>query len=402
VIRRLLGLMRPRARIILWDTPSGVKRVDRAAAQVRRGLAFALWATAALLLAGFGTPRLTDREIGPTQRVSVGELRVWAERSQPPLLTATAFLAYDLESDRVLLAQNSQMPLPPASLTKLMTALLVLEQADLRAAVTVEPADLIGDATMGLQAGDTLTVTDLLWGLLVPSGNDAALALARHVGGSFDGFVALMNTRAQELGLEQTHFANPNGFDAEEHMSSAADLLRLTRELWDYPLFRTIVGTDTTTVMGRELRNTNEWLTRFEGVTGVKTGTTDEAKECLIAAVERDGHTVFLVLLGSRERYLDAERLYAAYEAVYTWQTLDGRELSVLNRMLDATGQLRFVQPTGAAPTVLQHEPGVPEVLEYRRLQIPAGGSLTAGTPVGALEWWVGPEMVGSQLLVVR
>ncbi len=363
---------------------------------------FALWTAAGLLSAGFGTPRLTDREIGPTQRVSVGELRVWAERSQPPLLTATAFLVYDLESDRVLLAQNSRMPLAPASLTKLMTALLVLERADLRAPVTVEAGDLVGEATMGLQVGDTLTVTDLLWGMLVPSGNDAAMTLARHVGGSFEGFVGLMNARAQELGLTQTIFANPTGFDAEGHMSSAADLLRLTRELWAYPLFRTIVGTATVTVMGRELHSTNEWLTRFAGVTGVKTGTTDAAGECLIAAVERDGRTVFLIVLGSRERYYDAERLYTAYEAVYHWQALDGHELSVMNRMVDAAGHLWFVQPTGAAPTVLQHEPGVPQVQEYRRLQLPASGPLAAGTPVGTLEWWVGPEMIGSQQLVVR
>ncbi len=283
-----------------------------------------------------------------------------------------------------------------------MTALLVLENADLQATVTVEASDLVGEATMGLAVGDMLTVTDLLWGLLVPSGNDAAMALARTVGGSFDGFVAMMNARARELGMAQTHFANPHGFDADGHVTSANDLLILTRKLWAYPLFRTIVGTSTTTIQGRELHNTNEWLTTFDGVVGVKTGTTDEAGECLIAAIERDGRTVFLVLLGSRERYRDAERLYTAYTTTYSWQTLDARELSVMNRLVDASGRVWFVQPTGAAPAVLQHEPGVPQVQEYRRLQPPADGALSAGAPVGSLEWWVGADMIGSQMLVVR
>ena len=402
MIHRLLGLVRPCARIILWDTPGNVKQANPLMARHTRVIAAALWLLAGLALAGFSPPRLTDREIGPTQRVSVGELRVWAERSEPPQLTAAAFLVYDLESDKILLAQNSLMPLPPASLTKLMTALLVLENADLQATVTVEASDLVGEATMGLAVGDMLTVTDLLWGLLVPSGNDAAMALARTVGGSFDGFVAMMNARARELGMAQTHFANPHGFDADGHVTSANDLLILTRKLWAYPLFRTIVGTSTTTIQGRELHNTNEWLTTFDGVVGVKTGTTDEAGECLIAAIERDGRTVFLVLLGSRERYRDAERLYTAYTTTYSWQTLDARELSVMNRLVDASGRVWFVQPTGAAPAVLQHEPGVPQVQEYRRLQPPADGALSAGAPVGSLEWWVGADMIGSQMLVVR
>jgi D-alanyl-D-alanine carboxypeptidase len=255
---------------------------------------------------------------------------------------------------------------------------------------------------MGLAAGDLVSVADLLWGLLLPSGNDAATALARHVGGNVEAFVALMNQRATELGLAQTHFANPHGLDAEGHVSSAADLLALTRQLWAYPLFRSIVGTARVEWNGRELLSTNEWLTTFEGATGVKTGTTDYAGECLVASVERDGRTVILVIMGSSARYQDAAILYDTFRAAYAWNATNGRELSIINRVYDKSGKVWFMQPTGAAPSVLQHQPGVPEIRTFRRLQMPAEDALAAGTEVGVLEWWAGAEMVGVQTLVVR
>jgi D-alanyl-D-alanine carboxypeptidase len=255
---------------------------------------------------------------------------------------------------------------------------------------------------MGLAVGDTVTVTDLLWGLLLPSGNDAATALARHVGGSVDGFVATMNARAQELGLAQTHFANAHGLDAQGHVSSAADLLALTRELWAYPLFRSMVGTARVQWNDRDLWSTNEWLTTFEGATGVKTGTTDEAGECLVASVERDGRTVLIVIMGSQARYEDAAKLYDTFRAAYAWDTANGRELSIINRVFDENGRVWFMHPTGAAPTVLQHQPGVPEVRSFRRLAMPEGDILAAGVQVGVLEWWAGAELIGAQALVVR
>jgi D-alanyl-D-alanine carboxypeptidase len=397
VIHRLLGPIRPRTRIIVFSTLGAVKQAQSSAHAI-----WLLMAVAALFLCGFGPPRLVDREVGPTARLSVGELRAWADQSQMPQLTAQSYLLYDLGSGQVLYEHNSDAARAPASLTKLMTALLVLERADLNRLVQVQPEDLVEGATMGLAVGDTVTVTDLLWGLLLPSGNDAATLLARTVGGSVSDFVIAMNQRAQELGLQQTHFVNPHGLDADGHLSSASDLLILTRALWGYPLFRSMVGTAVTQWNGRDLISTNEWLTTFEGATGVKTGTTDNAGECLVASVERDGRTVFLVVMGSTQRFEDAAQLYDTFRASYSWGATDGRDLSVINRLYDEEGQVWFMQPTGAAPTVLQHQPGVPEVRSYRRLEVPDGDSLVAGTPVGILEWWAGAEMVGSQTLVVR
>jgi D-alanyl-D-alanine carboxypeptidase (penicillin-binding protein 5/6) len=211
-----------------------------------------------------------------------------------------------------------------------------------------------------------------------------------------------MNQRAQELGLQESHFVNPHGLDAEGHLSSAGDLLAVTRELWAYPLFRSIVGTARAVWNGRDLLNTNELLTTLDGATGVKTGTTDNAGQCLIASIERDGHTIFIVIMGSTDRYVDATNLYNAFLASYRWSAAAGQELAVFNRVQDNSGQVWFVQPTGAAPVVLQHLPGVPVIRSYRRLQVTPGENLTAGTQVGVLEWWAGDQMVGSQNLVIR
>src|SRR5690606_32487980 len=138
------------------------------------------------------------------------------------------------------------------------------------------------------------------------------------------------------------------------------------------------------------------------GVTCVKTGTTDNAGECLVASVERDGRTVLIVIMGSNSRYDDAEALYESFLASYSWDAANARELSVINRIYDESGKVWFMQPTGAAPAVLQRQPGVPKIRAFRRLKLPEAGAMTQGAQVGILEWWAGTEMIGSQTLVVR
>ncbi len=422
MINHLLGPVRPPTRGIVGKSPEFVKQAT-CGAQSGHGheaarhrlpanvyvadrrhwfTAWLLMVASSLLLCGFGPPRLVDREIAPTARVSVGELRALSEANAIAEVTAQSYLVYDVTSDNLLFAQASHDALPLASLTKLMTALLVLERADLRASVEIVAEDMSDGASMGLVVGDVVTVTDLLWGLLLPSGNDAALSLARFVAGSVDAFVADMNARAAELGMQRSHFENPHGMDAEGHVSSAADLVLLTRTLWQYPLFRTMVGTARIQWNGRTLVNTNEWLSTFAGATGVKTGTTDRVGECLIATVERDGSMVLLIVMGSQERYADAERLYAAYEAAYWRQQVNGRELSIMNRVFDETGKVWYMQPTGEAPVLLQNQVGVPSLRSYRRLALQPDVALASGTQIGELEWWVGGELIGVQDLVVR
>ena len=357
----------------------------------------------ALFLCGFGSPRLTDRDIAPTIRLSVGQLQAIAEAQQQPELTAKAWLLYDVDAERVLYEQNADVALPPASLTKLMTALLVLERSNLATEVTVQAADLIDGASMGLVEGETLTVEQLLYGLLIPSGNDAAMALARHTWGSVERFVQRMNERANELGLEQTQFANPHGFDARDHESSAADLLTLTRALLEYPIFRTIVAQPRAEVAGHLLRSTNHLLETFAGADGIKTGTTPAAGQCLVASVTRNGHQIVLILLGSRDRYADARQLYAAYEANFAWEGGSSNALSVLNRIYDNDGKLWFLHPEGQTPQLLQERWGSLPLQAYRQLREPTEDVVwRAGMQVGIIEWRLGTQVIDSQLLVLN
>jgi D-alanyl-D-alanine carboxypeptidase len=165
---------------------------------------------------------------------------------------------------------------------------------------------------------------DLLSGLLLPSGNDAALAIARAVSGGDEAFVALMNERAAELGLADTHFANPHGLDAPDHFSSAADLARLTRVALRNPILAQIVATQQKTVRGRiayDLRNTNPLLGRPD-VEGVKTGHTELAGACLVAAVRRGGHRVLVVVLASPDARAETLALADYAFSAYAWPDL--------------------------------------------------------------------------------
>jgi len=352
-------------------------------------------------LTGFGPPQLVDRIYVPTQRVKVGDPQPLAVARQLPALSAEAYLLYDLDANQLLLSHNVHAALPPASLTKLMTALLVLEQADLTAQVTIERSDLVGGATMALRAGEMLTVEQLLWGMLIPSGNDAATALARHVAGSSKAFVELMNQRAQALGLAASHFVNPHGLDVGGHTSSAADLLLLTQLLWRYPLFRQIVAVATTEIAGHQLRTTNELLGQDSRINGIKTGTTDRAGQCLVAGLQQNGRQVFIIVLNSRDRYADAQALYSYYTANYAWFDGQQAELTALNRLYGGDGKTWYLRPQGKPTAWLLRREDLVRLRSFHRLHLPSSDQpWQPGMPVGVLEWWLDDRLVGSQPLI--
>jgi serine-type D-Ala-D-Ala carboxypeptidase (penicillin-binding protein 5/6) len=359
---------------------------------------------AAFFTAGFGPPTLVDRDVAPTHRLTVGQLRqMQAARLVPEEVTSRAVLIYDVSANETLLAHNADLSLPPASLTKLMTALLILEREDLQAQVIIQPGDLVGGATMGLQAGEALTVEQLLWGLLVPSGNDAAMALARFHSGQGQSFVQRMNGRAQELGLTRSRFENPHGFDADGHLSSALDLLRLSQELWQYPLFREIVGTASTTVAGRQLRSTNHLLGDYPGATGIKTGTTVGAGQSLIARIERDGRAVVILVLGSQDRFADVRSLHAQYLRTYGWRNLAlSLRPTALDRLYDAEGNRWFLAAQGEAPAIFLPRWEQARLQPFRRLHNHSPRVWLPGSEVGVLEWRLGDTVVATQSLVLR
>ncbi|MBI4808702.1 MAG: D-alanyl-D-alanine carboxypeptidase [Nitrosomonadales bacterium] len=202
--------------------------------------------------------------------------------------------------------------LPPASLTKLMTALLVLERGGLQETVTVsEAATRETGSRLALKTGEHLRAEDLLAATLLQSANDACHALADHLGGSETAFVQQMNRRAQELGLHDTRFRNACGHDAPGHYSTAADINRLARELLKHPQVVPLTSqlhAAITTQEGRQyqLSNKNALVGRYDGALGLKTGYTAKAGTCLVAYARRDGHEVLLVLLHGKDRWWDA------------------------------------------------------------------------------------------------
>lgn len=373
---------------------------------------FPLYCLIAVFLCGFGPPTIVDRDAAPRQRYTVGQLRqMQLAQRPPPDISAVSVLVYDVESGRELMEKAAHLPVSPASLAKLMTALLVLERDQLSDRVTIRRADLIGEATMGLREGEELSVEELLWGLLIPSGNDAAMALARHHSGQVEVFVEQMNLRAGELGMHDTLFQNPNGFDADGQVSSARDLLTVVKLLWKHSLFREIVGTSATTVANRELQSTNRLLGSYPGANGVKTGTTLLSGQSLIAGVEENGHQIFALVLGSVDRYHDMRQVLQAVQGNYSWVPLRMPERpTALDRLFNAEGDRWYLRADGinVNPEAMDAGPFFEVILAgwersdlrvFRRLDAPPSGMWTTGMPAGVLEWRLGDALVATQRL---
>ena len=221
----------------------------------------------------------------------------------PPPVLAEAYVVQNAATGETLASLHEREQLPIASITKLMTALLTLERAKLDDVVTVTSrAAAVGESSIDLRPGERLTVRDLLRAALVQSANDAANALAAHVGGSVPRFVALMNQRARELGLEDTQFVNPDGLDAPGHVSSARDVTKLARVAMRKPFVRETVRLVRAEAAGRTLSTWNDLLTADSRVFGVKTGHTNGAGWSQVAAARGGGVTIYATLLGGATR----------------------------------------------------------------------------------------------------
>lgn len=234
-------------------------------------------------------------------------------------IAAESAIVIDADTGTVLYAKSPDQPWAPASLTKIAVALVALESAPLDEVLTVDQYDLVGEASMGLAAGDELTLETALYGLLLSSGNDAAMTIARNLGSlpgdspqeSVDRFMRRTNLMLERMGLHDTHFLNPHGLDQPGHRSTAHDLALLTREALRNPTFRQIIGSPIYQDEHYALQQSNRLLGSYPGLIGGKTGITDGCGYCLMQAAERDGHTIIAVLLGSTAEswYQDAEAL---------------------------------------------------------------------------------------------
>lgn len=233
--------------------------------------------------------------------------------------SAKAACVLELSTGRVLFASNERARLPMASTTKVMTALLAIERGNLEDSVTCsQNAYGVPGTTIYLTQGETLTLREMLLGLMLVSGNDAAVAVAEHIGGTVRQFVAMMNARARELGAVSTHFANPHGLPDDTHVTTALDLARIARAAMQNETFREIVSTTDAEIPWagrshpRQLHNKNRLLTSYPGATGVKTGYTSRAGRCLVFGASRDGMELVGVVLGCPDWFDEAERLLDA------------------------------------------------------------------------------------------
>jgi len=258
----------------------------------------------------------------------------------PPLSTARAVLVAT-GAGEVLYQRGAERELPMASITKLMTAIVVLERKRPRDLMTVrETAAAVGESSVHLRVGERLTVRDLLAAALIQSANDAAFALAAGTAGDATRFVGLMNAKARRLGLTHTHFVRPDGLDVPGHYSSARDILKLARTAMKRPLVRRLVARRNATIAGgRSLFTWNDLLGRYPGLIGVKTGHTSDAGWCEVAAARRDGVTIYSVVLGSPSR----ARRNADLARLLAWgQDLFGRLQVVTRGHTYATSAIRL------------------------------------------------------------
>lgn len=229
-----------------------------------------------------------------------------------PHCSAKSAVLIEAETGTVLYQKDIHTRRAMASTTKIMTAILTIEAGNLDEEFTVDPLAIMVEGTsMGLREGDIVSRRDLLYGIILPSGNDAANAAAVSVAGSIPSFVQLMNEKAAELGLVNTHFVTPSGLDAAGHYTSAYDLAMLTAYAMKNELFREIAACKSKELeygnppYSRTLYNSNKMLSRYDGAIGVKPGFTDDARRCLVSAAERNGTTLIAVTLNDADDYND-------------------------------------------------------------------------------------------------
>lgn len=248
-----------------------------------------------------------------------------------PKINSRYAVVIDKNNKTVIYGKNENTKTKMASTTKIMTCLVVLENANLRDVVeTSAKAAGTGGSKLKFKKGDKISVNDLLYGLMLRSGNDAAVALAEYVGGNIEGFATLMNKKAVELGLKNTHFETPHGLDSDNHYTTPYELALLTTYALENNIFKTIVGTKSCSIningIPRTIFNTNELLGNLNGVYGVKTGFTNGAGRCLVTAIKRENLDAICVVLGAdtkKDRTADSVKLIE-----YTFKNYESSNIS--------------------------------------------------------------------------
>ncbi len=309
-------------------------------------------------------------------------------------VSAHSAVVLDAQTGRLLYEKNGFDRSLIASTTKIMTALIVCEQCNVLDRMRI-PKEAVGieGSSMYLKEGEVLTLQDLLYGLMLQSGNDAAVALAIYCGGTVEGFAGLMNDKARQLGMTGSHFVNPNGLDAPGHYSTARDMAVLAAYAMENPIFRQTVSTKTVTVGNRSLRNHNKLLWQLEGAEGVKTGYTKAAGRILVSSATRQGRRLIAVTMNDPNDWADHKALLEECFTRYAVQTLvsPGECLGVAEVAGGETSQVRLLAQTGFSYAL------APE--EQVRVVLPGPGFLYApvaeGQAAGVAHLMLGDTEIG-------
>lgn len=314
-----------------------------------------------------------------------------AEAADAPAISAAAAAVMHVETGTVVFEKNADGHMLIASTTKIMTALVVLEHCDLREPVEILPEyTAVEGSSMYLRAGETYTVEELLYGLMLASGNDAATALACHTAGSIEAFAQLMNDKAAELGLENTSFRNPHGLDAEGHYSTASDLASLACYAMQNEQFRAIVSTNSITIGSQTYTNHNRLLRTYPGALGVKTGYTEAAGRILVSCARRDNTQFVCVTLSDPNDWDDHTRLLDWAFDEYEYREVTNAETAYPLPVLSGTDELCTAVPEQTVSLFLKKDTPVNvEVKLPRYVFAPvvrgdAAGSLTITPADGA------------------
>lgn len=253
-----------------------------------------------------------------------------------PIMSAESILAVDIDSGITLYQKDPDKQQLPASTTKIVTALVALDYYSPDAVLTAnKKAVSVDGQKMVLVVGEKIEFKDILYGLLVYSANDAAETIAANYPGGRDNFIAAMNVKARQLNLTNSHFANPSGLEEGYHVSTARDLVRVAETAMQNATFAKVVGTKSITVTSVDgklkhyLTNINQLLGKVDGVMGVKTGWTENARENLVTYIDRDNRKVMIALLGSQDRFGETEELINWIFSNYTWKSVSRTGLSL-------------------------------------------------------------------------
>lgn len=321
-------------------------------------------------------------------------------------IKAKSAILLEVNTGKILYEHNSDEKLPPASITKIMSLLLIIEAIDsgklsLDDVVTAsEHACSMGGSQIWLEPGEAMTVDDLLKATVIASANDATVALGETIAGSEEGFVAMMNSRAKELGMTNTHFINATGLDAEGHLSSAHDIAVMSRELIKHDLIKnySTVWMDTLRDGESELVNTNKLVRFYEGTTGLKTGTTSGAGYCLSATAERNGLELVAVIMSgdtSQERFNGAKKLldygFSNYEYTSIAPTLDTNIINIKNGV-QKTVKIEVPDNFGA----LLKKSDTAAVTQQINLPKEIIAPIKKGDSVGTVDFYLNGQQIGS------